>query len=71
MLIFAEDNEFFVFLYNYENWSTSLAGWEFTTEKPSIPPQLALVTSAVSLQVDWEEFTQELMSVYPDIVNAI
>ena len=60
-----------MFLYNQKNWSTSLAGTEYTIKKPSIPPQLALVIPSVSLQVDWEEFTQELVDMYSGIVNVI
>ena len=60
-----------MFLYNQENWPTSLAGTEYTIKKPSILPRLALVIPSVSLQVDWEEFTQELVDMYPGIVNVI
>ena len=71
ILIFVEDSESFMFLYYQENWPTSLAGTEYTIKKLSIPLQLALVIPSVSLQVDWEEFTQELVDMYPGIVNVI
>ncbi|CAM4837362.1 unnamed protein product [Rotaria magnacalcarata] len=71
ILIFVENSESFVFLNNQENWSTSLSGSNYTKERPSIPPELALVIPAVSLRVDWEEFMQELKNVYPGIINVI
>jgi hypothetical protein len=43
ILIFVENSESFAFLYNHDNWPTTLAGNQFTTKSPSIPPQLALV----------------------------
>ncbi|CAF1360582.1 unnamed protein product, partial [Rotaria sp. Silwood1] len=46
-------------------------GLQYNTTRPSIPPQLALVIPAVSLLVDWEDFTQELKVTNPDIINAI
>ncbi|CAF3349295.1 unnamed protein product [Rotaria socialis] len=49
ILIFVENSESFVFLYNQENWPTSLSGSNYTIKRPSIPPQLALVIPAVSL----------------------
>ncbi|CAF3897821.1 unnamed protein product [Rotaria sp. Silwood2] len=71
ILIFVENAESFVFLYNQENWSNVLAGLQYNTTRPSIPPQLALVIPAVSLLVDWEDFTQELKDTNPDIINVI
>ena len=71
ILIFVENSESFAFLYNQENWPKSLAGYQYTTKRPSIPPQLALVIPAVSLLVDWDDFTQELKNKYPDLVNVV
>ncbi|CAF4182738.1 unnamed protein product, partial [Rotaria sp. Silwood2] len=71
ILIFVENSDSFMFLYNHENWPLLLAGSKYTTKKPSIPPQLALVIPSVSLQVDWDEFVQELEDRYPDIAGVI
>ena len=70
-LVLIENIESFVFLYNHSNWPTTLANCQFTIKSPSIPPQLALVMPSVSLQIDWDEFTQELKGKYPDISNII
>jgi hypothetical protein len=71
ILIFVENSESFVFLHDRSNWPTTLAGHPFTTRSPSIPPQLALVLSSVSLQIDCEDFVQELKDKYPDLANII
>ena len=71
ILIFVENTESFVFLYNHTNWPGTLADRQFTIKSPSIPPQLSLVMPYVSLQIDWEEFVQELKNKYPDVANVI
>ncbi|CAF4912616.1 unnamed protein product, partial [Rotaria socialis] len=71
ILIFVENSESFSFLYERSNWPTTLAGQEFTTKSPSIPPQLSLVIPAVSLQIDWEDFVHELKEKYPGIADVI
>ncbi|CAF4559498.1 unnamed protein product, partial [Rotaria sp. Silwood1] len=71
ILIFVENSESFVFLHNHSNWPETLADYQFTIKSPSIPPQLALVIPSVSLEIDWDEFVQELKEMYPDIANII
>jgi hypothetical protein len=71
ILIFVENAESFSFLYNHSNWPTTLAGCQFTMKTPSIPPQLSLVLPIVSLQIEWNDFVQELKDKYPDIANII
>ena len=53
------------------NWPAKLAGHEYTTRSPSIPPQLALVIPSVSHYVDWEDFVSEVKEKHHDIVNVI
>ncbi|CAF1270038.1 unnamed protein product [Adineta ricciae] len=71
ILIFVENAESFSFLYEQSNWPTTLANCQYTIRKPSIPPQLALVLSSVSLQTDWGDFVQELKDKHSDIINVI
>ena len=66
-----ENSESFSFLYETSNWPSTLAGYEFTIKRPSIPLQLALVLPAVSLQIDWEDFVQELKENYSGIAEVI
>ncbi|CAF2958646.1 unnamed protein product [Rotaria sp. Silwood2] len=71
ILIFVENSESFLYLYKEENWPTTLAGNNFSTKKPSIPPQLALVIPAVSLQINWDDFVQDLKDNHPSISNVV
>ncbi|CAF3184528.1 unnamed protein product [Rotaria sp. Silwood2] len=71
ILVFVENSESFSFLFERGNWPTTLSGYEFTTKRPSIPPQLSLVIPAVSLQIDWEDFVHELKEKYPGIADVI
>ncbi|CAF2786357.1 unnamed protein product, partial [Rotaria sp. Silwood2] len=71
ILIFVENSESFVFLYDRSNWPTTLAGCNFTTKTPSIPPQLSLVLPSVSFQIYWDKFVQEIKSKCVDIVDII
>ncbi|CAF2224413.1 unnamed protein product [Rotaria magnacalcarata] len=71
ILVFVENSESFLILYNQENWPTTLASSSYTTKKPSIPPQLSLVIPNVSLQTNWEDFVQDLQDNYPSISNVI
>lgn len=71
VLIFVEDIDSFCFLNNEANWPKRLASAEFSIKKPMIPPQLCLVISNVSLNIDWEEFVIDLKENYQDAVNVI
>ncbi|CAF3942531.1 unnamed protein product [Rotaria sp. Silwood1] len=71
ILIFVENSSSFAFLYNQKNWPTTLAGYNYLTKKPSIPPQLSLVLPSVSMQTNWEDFVQELKDLHPDIANIV
>jgi hypothetical protein len=48
-----------------------LSGCEFNTKSPSNPPQLALVLPMVSLQIDWDDFVEEVREKYPSITGII
>ncbi|CAF5008615.1 unnamed protein product, partial [Rotaria sp. Silwood1] len=54
ILVFVENSESFSFLYERGNWPTTLAGHEFTTKRPSIPPQLSLVAIYAPASKSWE-----------------
>ena len=71
ILIFVENSDSFLFLHDQSNWPNTLANCQYTIRSPSIPPQLALVIPAVSLQIVWDEFVQEVKEKYPDIANVI
>lgn len=71
VLVLVENTESFAFLYDKSHWPPTLAERMYTTKSPSIPPQLSLVLPSVSLQIDWEEFVEEIKEKYVDIVNVI
>ena len=71
VLVFVENTESFAFLYDKSHWPPILAERTYTTKTPSIPPQLSLVLPSVSLQIEWEEFVEEIKEKYVDIVNVI
>ena len=71
IVIFVDNSYSFVFLHDQKNWPNTLADRQFTKKRPSIPPQLAVVIPSVSLQIDWDDFVQELKEKYPDIANII
>ncbi len=48
------------------NWLERTLHW-----RPSIPPQLSAVIQNVSFNIDWEDFTADLKSNYPDIVQVV
>ena len=70
-LIFVENSDSSIFLHDQRNQPNTLADRQFTIRRPSIQPQLALVIPFVSLQIDWDDFVQELKEKSPDIGNII
>ena len=71
ILVFVKNTESFTFLYDKSHWPPILAERAYTTKTPSIPPQLSLVLPPVSLQIEWEEFVEDVKEKYVDIVNVI
>ena len=71
LLIFVEDIKSFCFLNKETNWPKSLAGGTFKLKKPSTPAQLCLILPNVSLNVDWDDFVNDTMAQYPEVVNVI
>jgi hypothetical protein len=71
VLVFVETTDSFEFLFNDVHWPSQLVGKDYTLKKPSIPPQLSAVIQNVALNIDWEDFTADLQSNYPDIVKVV
>jgi hypothetical protein len=71
VLLFVENSESFAFLYDKSHWPPALIGHAYETRTPSIPPQLSLVLPSVSLQIDWEEFVEEMKEKYSEVVHVI
>jgi len=71
ILIFVENTQSFAYPYDLNNWPATLAGYEFSTKCPSIPPQLAIFLPSLSLQVEWNNFAHDLKDTYPTTANII
>jgi hypothetical protein len=71
VLVFVETTNSFEVLFDETHWPSQLVGKDFTLKKPSIPPQLLAVIQNVSFNIDWEDFTADLKSNYPDIVKVV
>ena len=71
VLLFVENSESFAFLYDKSHWPLTLIGQAYETRTPSIPPQLSLVLPSVSLQIDWDEFVDEVKEKYSEVVHVI
>jgi hypothetical protein len=72
VLLFVKDSFSFACLYNDANWPNLINGQTFSRpSKPSIPPQLSLLIKNVNLNIHFAQFSIDLKSSYPDIINII
>jgi len=71
LLVFVDNIESFCFLAKDENWPVRLSQESFKIKKPSTPPQLCAIISNVSLNLDWDEFVNDMKTQYPEVVNVI
>lgn len=70
VLVFPEDTETFVQLLDSSLWPSKLMGLEYSIHQiPSIPPQLSLIAKNVDLRIDLDDFSNEVISQYPDVVK--
>jgi hypothetical protein len=69
--VFLETTNSFEILFDETHWSFQLVGKDFILKKSSIPPQLSAVIQNVSFNIDWEDFSADLKSNYPDIVKVV
>jgi hypothetical protein len=71
-LIYVKTASSFAWLYNTQNWPSSLGSHNFTLPSmPSFPPQLSLVLKNVDLRTDVEGLAAGLKSTHPEIHNVI
>ncbi|CAF4631201.1 unnamed protein product, partial [Rotaria sp. Silwood2] len=72
ILLFVKDSLSFSFLYDDNNWPTTLLGSSFTRPYPtSIPPQLSLMVKGVGLAIDFDNFILELKTKFTSLMNII
>ncbi|CAF3006168.1 unnamed protein product [Rotaria sp. Silwood2] len=71
-LLYLKDSVSFASLYDQTIWPLKLAGNDYTFPSwPSIPPQLSLILKNVNVQIDLEDFTNEVKALVPDVKNVI
>jgi hypothetical protein len=71
-LIFTEDAVSFSFLFDRTHWPNVLGNESYDISSfPSIPPQLCLLVKNVDLNVDFNEFCDEIKNKFPAVKNII
>ncbi|CAF0971170.1 unnamed protein product [Rotaria magnacalcarata] len=71
-LLYLKDATSFAFLLDKNKWSMKIVGEDYAfPSSPSIPPQLSLIIKNVDLNIDLDEFTSEVKTVYPAVNNVI
>ena len=72
ILLYVKDSSSFTSLFDKSKWPLRIGGENYTFPSwPSIPPQLSLIVKNVNVQMDFEEFTDEVKSMFPEIINVI
>jgi hypothetical protein len=72
ILLYVKDPNTFAFLLNHDNWPETVYGEKFTFPSvPSIPPQLSLIIKNVDLNLDFDDFSNEIKNLYPEVKNVI
>ncbi|CAF0913260.1 unnamed protein product [Rotaria sordida] len=71
-LLFLKDASSFSFLLDQNHWPDTFGDVNYTfPSSPSIPPQLSLLVKNVDLRLDFNEFSQEIKTRYPQVKNVI
>ena len=71
-LLFLKDAYSFSFLLEQIHWPITFCNENYTFPySPSIPPQLSLLVKNVDLNLDFNEFCQDIKTSYPQVKNVI
>jgi len=72
ILLYVKDPSSFAFLLDHAKWPEKVCCEKFTFPSvPSLPPQLSLIIKNVDLRLDFDDFSNEIKSLYPDVKNVI
>ncbi|CAF1453116.1 unnamed protein product, partial [Rotaria magnacalcarata] len=72
VLLFVKDPTSFAFLLDHTKWPEKICDEKFKFPLvPSIPPQLSLIIKNVDLKLNFDDFSNEIKNVYPDVRNVI
>jgi hypothetical protein len=69
-LLFVKNIDTFATLFDQKTWPQEICGQKFKLILPSIPPQLAAVIPDVPMNINMEEFTEEILANYEHIVSV-
>ncbi|CAF2167378.1 unnamed protein product, partial [Rotaria magnacalcarata] len=71
-LLYLKNSKSFALLYDKLNWPLTIAGKEFTFPSwPSIPPQLSVIIKNVNINIEFEEFSNEVKALVHDVINVV
>ncbi|CAF4150733.1 unnamed protein product, partial [Rotaria magnacalcarata] len=71
-LLYLKNSTSFALLYDKLNWPLTIAGKEFTFPSwPSIPPQLSVIIKNVNINIEFEEFSNEVKALVHDVINVV
>ncbi|CAF3631335.1 unnamed protein product [Rotaria socialis] len=71
ILLFVKNLETFVLLLDEKVWPQELCGLKYKYTCPSIPPQLSVIIPDVPLNINFQEFSDEIRTVNKNIVSVI
>ncbi|CAF3872971.1 unnamed protein product, partial [Rotaria sp. Silwood1] len=72
VLLFVKDPTSFAFLLDHTKWPERICDEKFKFPSvPSIPPQLSLIIKNVDLKLNFDDFSNEIKNLYPDVRNVI
>ncbi|CAF4981331.1 unnamed protein product, partial [Rotaria sp. Silwood1] len=72
ILLYVKDSISFASLHDETKWPLKIAGEDYMfPSRPSIPPQLSVIIKNVNVRIDFEEFTNDVKSMIPEVINVI
>jgi hypothetical protein len=71
ILSFVKNIDSFAMLFDQKIWPQEMCGHSFNLVMPSIPPQLAVVLPDVPMNINMEEFNEEIRANYEQIVSVV
>ncbi|CAF1486685.1 unnamed protein product [Rotaria sordida] len=71
ILLFFKNIETFAFLLDEKIWPQELYGLKYKLICPAIPPQLSAIIHDVPLNINFQEFSDEIRAVYKNVVSVI
>lgn len=71
LLLFVKNIDTFALLLDQKVWPKEMCGHSFNLIPPSIPPQLAVVIPDVPMNINMDEFSEEIRANYEQIVSVV